>query len=441
MVAARTTARAHGAVTPAKGATPANTAKGATPANTAKGATPANNAAKPANGALDMATRRSAAPRLAAGARARRRSATPPRLSLRRALGAVLALALVPVLISYIGMLLQPSNAGLGIRSVEWLREHGAAWLVNDVENVYYSLTAPATGGPALRALPNVGVGEAVLARGRHVAYRPRAIAPIIVPALPGEGIWHPANRFGARPDPVLVATYRPDPNYPRMVAGVAWIDTHRTSVRLFPGRYEPPAAGPRGPLEVPATLRANLLATFNSGFKIQDARGGFFATGHLFVPLARGIATLVVSRDGAVDVRAWNGPPAPGPDILYARQNLPLIINYGRLNPNLSDGPEWGATLGNAVRVWRSGVGVDRRGDLLYAAANDQTVGSLALILRHAGAVRAMELDINSFWVSFISYGWPGAHAPLNLLPDMNRPATRYLTPDDRDFFAVFAR
>jgi len=131
----------------------------------------------------------------------------------------------------------------------------------------------------------------------------------------------------------------------------------------------------------------------------------------------------------------------APPPGVVFARQNLPLIVDHRVLNPNLSDGPAWGATLGNAIRVWRSGAGVDRHGNLIYAAANDQTVGSLAAILRHAGAVRAMELDINSEWVSFISYAAPGAQAPSNLLSGMNRPATRYLTPDDRDFFAVYAR
>jgi hypothetical protein len=54
---------------------------------------------------------------------------------------------------------------------------------------------------------------------------------------------------------------------------------------------------------------------------------------------------------------------------------------------------------------------------------------------------VRAMELDINSYWVSFITYGGWNALDPTNLLPDMNRIATRYLTPDDRDFFAVYLR
>ena len=51
------------------------------------------------------------------------------------------------------------------------------------------------------------------------------------------------------------------------------------------------------------------------------------------------------------------------------------------------------------------------------------------------------MELDINSYWVSFITYGGRGALSPHNLLPDMERPSTRYLEPDDRDFFAVYER
>ena len=50
-----------------------------------------------------------------------------------------------------------PSNSGVGIRTVEWLRDHGARGLVNQVENIYYSLNAPSTGGPGLKALPASG--------------------------------------------------------------------------------------------------------------------------------------------------------------------------------------------------------------------------------------------------------------------------------------------
>jgi hypothetical protein len=193
--------------------------------------------------------------------------------------------------------------------------------------------------------------------------------------------------------------------------------------------------------MEVPARLRGRLLATFNSGFKLADSGGGFAEGGHTYVPLKAGIATIVRYRSGHVDVKGWNGGPTAGPNIVFARQNLPLIVNHGRPNPNLADGPEWGATLGNAVRVWRSAVGVDRHGNLIYGAADNQTVGSLAAILIRAGAVRAMELDINSYWVSFITYRRPGGIGPANLLAAMTRPATRYLAVDDRDFFAVYSR
>jgi hypothetical protein len=113
----------------------------------------------------------------------------------------------------------------------------------------------------------------------------------------------------------------------------------------------------------------------------------------------------------------------------------------HGVRTPNLSDPSQWGATLGNAIRVWRSGIGIDRHGNLVYVAADQQTVGSLADIFIHVGAVRAMELDINAEWPSFITYRHTGTLIPTKLVPNGQQPATRYLRPDDRDFFAVYQR
>ena len=67
--------------------------------------------------------------------------------------------------------------------------------------------------------------------------------------------------------------------------------------------------------------------------------------------------------------------------------------------------------------------------------------VASLASIMIHAGAVRAMELDINAEWPSFITYTGPHAAGAANILPGMAQSPERYLTPDDRDFFAVYLR
>jgi phosphodiester glycosidase len=353
-------------------------------------------------------------------------------------------ICLVPALVSYLGAIAGRSDSGVGIRTVEWLRDNGARGVVDDVENFYYSLTAPTKGGPPLRALPRQsGVIATAPIRIPHIHhYRPPNIAPVIHPALPDEGVWH-ATFAGAGPrPPVLITSFRPEPAYPHLIAGVAWIDHTRTNVMLYPGIAEPAVAmSSRGPEEVPMARRARLVATFNSAFKLRDSGGGFAYDGHTYAPMKADTATLLRFRDGRVDVIAWHGGRNVPPGVLYARQNLPLIVNRGRPNPNLSDGPEWGATLGNSTLVWRSAVGVDRHGNLIYAAADDQTVGSLAAIMLRAGAVRAMELDINSYWTSFITYRASGARRPANLLANMDRGPTRYLTPDDRDFFAVFLR
>jgi hypothetical protein len=387
----------------------------------------------------------------------RTRAVRPPsRWSRARRIALLAAtLCLVPVVVSYVHAMLQRSDSTLGIRTVEWMRDNGARGLVNTVEDWYYSMNAPARGGPALRSLPNqagvfTGTGTGTVTGSATAApharvphfYRPPRIQPVIHPALPGEGVWHATFSNGGSRPPVLITSYRPNPNYPRIVAGVAWIDHTRASVHLYPGLQEPAVQLPaRGPMEVPVSARGRLVATFNSGFKLADSNGGFAYHGHTYAPLHDGMATLVGYTSGRVDVIAWAGGPDASQNVVYARQDLPLIVDHGQINPNLSDGPEWGATLGNAVYVWRSGVGIDRHGNLIYAAAPDQTVGSLAQVLKHAGAVRAMELDINSYWPSFITYRFPGAGHPSNLLADMVRSPLRYLTPDDRDFFAVYLR
>jgi hypothetical protein len=367
-----------------------------------------------------------------------RRRAPPPRLRplerARRIAWIALAICMVPIATSYLTTMAGPSNSSFTIRSVEWLRDHGGAGLASTLEGIYYSWNAPSTGGPALRRLPTRA--------HRVAASHPPDLLPVISPALPGEGVWTPTESWTGQGSPVQITQFRSDPLYPQMVAGVAWIDPGRTSISLYAGQLEPSVSMPvRGPMEVPPGHRTTLLATFNSGFKLADANGGWADGGQTYSPLVRGEATFVGYSDGKVNIESWVGGSQAPAGVAFARQNLQLIVDGGRPNPNLSDGPEWGATLGNAIRVWRSGIGITATGDLVYAAADNQTVGSLAAILIHAGAVRAMELDINSYWVTFNSYAEPGAANPSALLPAMTRPVTRYLSPDDRDFFAVYLR
>jgi hypothetical protein len=361
---------------------------------------------------------------------------------LRRLVALACVAALAVPIYSYVTTMLKPSSLPLWPRSVEWLRAHHGNWLVDEAEHYYYSWKAPKKGGPQLQALPALGLKPVRRPRVRHrAAPWPPRIRPVFARALPGEGAWNWTGPLVRGKAPVLVTTFRTEVDYPRIVAYVAWFDHTRTALSWYPGRYEPPSAPVRGPIEVPSGERWRLLATFNGGFIYRDGSNGSSIAGLQYEPLKDGLATMVAYRDGRVDVKTWTGGPVAGRAIAFARQSLPLIVDHGRLNPALNDSSQWGFTLGNAVRVWRTGAGVDRRGNLIYAAADDQTVVTLARILQRAGAVRAMQLDINPEWPTLITYEHRGGLDPVKIVPNYQQPATRYLVPDDRDFFAVYRR
>jgi hypothetical protein len=361
---------------------------------------------------------------------------------------AILAL-LAPAIYSYTTTMLQPSSLPLWPRSVEWLRAHHGNWFVDEAEHYYYGWKAPSKGGPQLKALPKVGVSNVPPPKAvrRHLQqHTPAVVLPPTIrrpfaQRLPGEGVWRGTGPVVRGRPPVLVTTFGTEVAYPRIVAYVAWFDHTRSSVAFYPGRYEPPSAPVRGPMSVPTDQRWRLLATFNGGFIYRDGNNGSSIGGKQYEPLKAGLATLIAYRDGRVDVQTWKGGPVAGPKIAFARQSLPLIVDHGRLNPALNDSTQWGYTLGNAVRVWRTGAGIDRHGNLIYAAADYQTVTTLATILQRAGAVRAMQLDINPEWPTLITYAHHGGLDPVKVVPNYQQPATRYLVPDDRDFFAVYRR
>ena len=349
-------------------------------------------------------------------------------------------------IVSYTAWMLQPTSMQWKARSAEWVRNEvpfGNS-MVDQGEHIYYSVNAPKTGGPQLKALPAVGQNPARASPPKsQAAAWPPPIKPVFPHPLPGEGVWKPTGRSDDGGPPVLVTTFRPELDYPQLVAYVAWFDHTRTEIGYYPGRYEPPNAAVRGPMMVPDDQRWRLLATFNGGFTYTDGANGSADNGRTNEPLKDGNATLIGYRDGRIAIVNWSGGPDVGPDVAWARQSLAPIVWNGQLNPQLDDNPnspQWGYTLGGLSRVWRTGVGIDRRGNLIYVAADDQTVISLAKILQHVGAVRAMEFDINPEWHTLITYTH-GANGlvPTVVGPNPMQPPTRYLVPDDRDFFAVY--
>jgi hypothetical protein len=272
---------------------------------------------------------------------------------------------------------------------------------------------------------------------------------PIVAQPLPGEGQWQVAGRLVAGLPAIRVSYLRPDPVHTTLVTGVMWLDMKLLRAQLVPGAQLPASSNSWSGLHfsIPAGARADLAATFNSGFLLRDSGGGWYGQGVMAAPLRDGEASLVIFQDGTATVGQWGRDATMNSNIAAVRQNLRLIVDQGRINPTLAidDYKIWGGTLGNTVMTWRSGVGITEDGALIYVAGDKLTIQSLAVVLQRAGAVRAMELDINRKWTSANYYqlapGDPQVVTPTKLLPDMTRPATRYLVTDERDFVAVFLR
>jgi Phosphodiester glycosidase len=365
-------------------------------------------------------------------------------------IAAPLVVVLLWAAVSYTTWMVRPTSLSWQVNSVEWVRYKVpfGNWLADNIEQIYYTNNAPKPGGPQLKSLPTVGLNPQPISHpmpkgtGQAAAWPP-PITPVFPHPLPGEGVWRPTGPQIDGGPPVLVTTFRPELDYPQIVAYVAWFDHTRTEIGYYPGRYEPPNAAVRGPTMVPFDQRWRLLATFNGGFTYVDGNNGSADNGRTNEPLTDGNATLIGYRDGRVAIVKWTGGPNPGPGVAWARQSLAPIVWNGRLNPQLNDNPnspQWGYTLGGLTRVWRSGVGIDARGNLIYVAADGQTVITLAKILQHAGAVDAMEFDINPEWHTLITYTHGrGGLVPTMVGPNPMQSSDRYLVPDDRDFFAVY--
>jgi hypothetical protein len=216
----------------------------------------------------------------------------------------------------------------------------------------------------------------------------------------------------------------------------VTWIDHRLARFELHPGGLGGP--GWSQPNYIPADRRAGLIASFNGGFKIGDSKGGFYLDGRTVRSLRSGAASEFFGADGTFNVGAYGRDGAAGGSTTGVRQNLKLLVDNGAAAADIDSLRPWGATMGGAACVRRSGVGVTAAGDAVYAIGSPLSPHGLAQLLTAAGAVRAMELDINPHWPSF-DYYTPDAR-PHNF-GNSSRRADLYLTPTDRDFVAVYLR
>lgn len=365
----------------------------------------------------------------------------------------MIAVGLIWFIWTVVPYLTAPGNDSLSARLSGWARDHGLGGVVVALEKLQYELNPPKVGGaPSPIAAPSVAPArrahrttqsDGATAGAGTVSMRP-AMTPPAAPALPHEGQW--TTLVAVKGQPAVQAAYvRPDSSHTSYLTGVVWMSHKMLKFNLHPGFGEPGGTW-AVPDWIPPSQRKGIVATWNGGFKLVDAHGGFYLDGKTAGSLVDGAAAEVFYKGGAMTIGSWNHEIHMTPDVVGVRQNLRLLIDNGQIAPNIDTNPQinWGLTLGGKYYIFRSGVGVTAQGDLVYVSGDALSVGTLADILKRAGAVRAMELDINPAWVSFMSYqagSNPNDPTPRSLLNDYQRPANRYYTPTSRDFVAVYAR
>lgn len=238
------------------------------------------------------------------------------------------------------------------------------------------------------------------------------------------------------------------DPSRPYAGIALVRVDLSKLQLHMMPGFLEPSHtadtqhAFPNLGL-MPASDQSRLIAAFNGGFKAINGNYGMMVNGVTLLPPTPGIATLAIYSDGHVQIGAWGQDILPSSDITAYRQNCPLILQNGQLNPEVSvdDRTVWGQTIGNKEVTWRTAVGITQDGRyLIYAVGNGSTVDTMAQALQSAGAYNAMQLDINRHYAHFVTYQPTGKTSPslsaVQLLSQMESDPTVYLVAHSRDFF-----
>mgnify|MGYP001305107243 CR=1 FL=1 len=370
----------------------------------------------------------------------------------RRVIAAVLVALMIPTGLSYGQYMTAPGDAPVDVRSVEWLRDHGFESAVANVEQWWYSRQTPTGTTVAAADVVKIPASStpAPSAAGAGTAASPPttvdAIPTVISPAQPAEGVW--SSVAGLSTGGVDETFIRPDTAYPSVAVNLVRFDQQRTRLVYAPGTKEPVGGSWKWSSEIPRSERSRTVAAFNAGFKFKDTAGGVYTEGKSAVrPLEDGLASVVIHSDGTANVARWGRDATMSADVVSVRQNLSLIVDGGAPVDGLMTNADglWGSRKSQLQYTARSGLGVDAQGRLLYAAGRDMSLGQLASALADAGAVRAMQLDIHNQMVSFSYYrpdtGSANGVSATKLISGMKRDATRYLSADQRDFFAVQAR
>jgi hypothetical protein len=272
---------------------------------------------------------------------------------------------------------------------------------------------------------------------------------PGIVPPLgntPDEGIW--VSYIKDQSDTTLAykTFLHPDDQRPYVVVGIVAFDLSRIQLHYQLGLLEPDVPDKdlsTGQITSVDLQPGILLAAFNGGFKTLHGHYGIFVDGKELIPPIDTMGTLAIYKDNSIRIGEWGTDLSYTPDLVVYRQNCPLMIHNGEINPLVYNNSvnDWGGTFSGNIVTFRSGIGISQDGKTLYYyAGNGISMPILANAMLDAGAYQAMQLDINSYYVIFTKFEFQDNQWTSDpLLPkEMVDNLDRFLTPYPHDFFYI---
>jgi hypothetical protein len=296
------------------------------------------------------------------------------------------------------------------------------------------------------RDLPRAATIAIHLPPGTPGAVTVTAPAPAPAPAPPPALVVRAAAPTGPAWRPVALVHGQPAA-WVSERSGVTLLRFEQASVRLdlHAGSSDGGVVGWRYGDRISPSEIHHVIAAFNGGFKFTYPDVGFVSGGRVALPLKSGLASIVTYTDGTTDIGVWRaGLPSSRHSVYSVLQNQRLLVDRGEVAANASSciAACWGETIKGLKSVARSGLGITANGQLLWAAGESLLPGELGRALVAAGAVRAIELDINPDWVA--GYLYEHRHdgpLPVPVLARQIGIAGQLLEPYSRDFMTIVAR
>lgn len=258
-------------------------------------------------------------------------------------------------------------------------------------------------------------------------------------------------------------------------------------SERSLPEARDPKTSGPDGFDNAEPLIRtgainpaeaSRVIATFIGGYKRNHgafkwgelaaknhgSHYGFIENGVVFSTLVPDLATIVIYRDGRVDMKSWTEADNKQlANIRYARQNGVSVVEWDSKNNRSMPGPlvnkwtqgNWSGSQDSQQRTLRSGACIVKGQDrnfLLYGYFSGATSQAMARIFQAYQCNYGIHLDMNALEHTYLAvYSQFGTGFMVqHLISGMNvldRSVNGLMVPrfvgaaDNRDFFYIMKR